>query len=580
METRSFTIDRAKANGDSTFPVTLSTETPYLRHYGYEVLDHENVDLSRAPLPLIESHDQTKVNIGIVEHLRVESSKLRGEIRLGKSARAKELAQDIEAGIVRNVSIGYSIGEGKPDGDIDGEPVYRFPFSPHELSLVAAPADIQSGIYRSNTMENNTETLSRSDRKRNNQALEDEQERVKCISSMAEAHDELERGMKAINDGTSYQDFNRDLCNVLGNRDTSSRREVDTIGANAAGMATEKSLYGRHIENYSITRILRGLSDPTHLSDCGLELEISQDMKRQHGKQTQGVLVPWEALATRAVTAGGTGGNLIATEHLAGRFIDVLRARSVVMSLNPTMLTGLVGDVVIPKKTSGSTGYWIAGDHSDAITESDIALGQVTLSPKTVGGAVTFSHKMIVQSSPDIEQLVRTDLADMLAVEIDLKAINGDGTGNTPTGIINTSGISSNTSAAANPTFAEIIQLETDLGDANADMGQMSYLMTPAIKGAFRGTEKFSGSGQSIWEPGVAANSVNGHPAHTSGNVPANTVIFADWTQLLIGFWGGIELAVDPYGTNFLKGSVSVRAMADVDCAVRHPEAFSLTTNP
>ena len=115
--TRTLTIDRAHSKAGNTFPVTLSTETPYLREYGWEILDHARADLSRAPLPLIESHDHNTLNVGIVDGLRVEGDKLRGEIRLGKTARAKELSEDIKAGIVRNVSIGYQVTDGHEEGE-------------------------------------------------------------------------------------------------------------------------------------------------------------------------------------------------------------------------------------------------------------------------------------------------------------------------------------------------------------------------------------------------------------------------------------------------------------------------------
>jgi len=68
---------------------------------------------------------------------------------------------------------------------------------------------------------------------------------------------------------------------------------------------------------------------------------------------------------------------------------------------------------------------------------------------------------------------------------------------------------------------------------------------------------------------------MNGYPALTTKNCPTGYVIFGDWSEFIIGLWGAIGLAVDPYGSNFSKGSVSVRALADVDFAVRHPESFA-----
>lgn len=185
---------------------------------------------------------------------------------------------------------------------------------------------------------------------------------------------------------------------------------------------------------------------------------------------------------------------------------------------------------------------------------------------------MTFSHKMIVQSSPDIESIVRQDLADLIASEIDLKAIQGDGTSNTPTGILNTSGIGSTTYAnGGSPDLADVVGLETTIATANADQGNMAYLTTPAICGTLKTTDVGTDTGKFVWSGGM----LNDLPAHKTGNMSAGHVLLGNWQQLLVGFWGGIEIDADPYGSNFLKGSVTVRVLADVDFGVRHAAAFA-----
>jgi HK97 family phage prohead protease len=139
------------------FPATLSTETPVPRvdargRAFNEVLSHADgaVILSRAPLPLIESHDRSRVNVGVVDGLRLDGGRLRGDLILGTSARGQELARDIEAGIVRSLSVGYSIDEIDEDEDDDGERTMTATrWTPQEISLVSVPADINAGIGRS-----------------------------------------------------------------------------------------------------------------------------------------------------------------------------------------------------------------------------------------------------------------------------------------------------------------------------------------------------------------------------------------------------------------------------------------------
>ncbi len=167
---RSIEIDLSKRDGDArTWPCTLSSETPVPRRdragaYD-EVLSHDTkaVDLSRAPLPVIEGHDSSRVNVGLIDGLRLDDGKLRGILRLGASARAGELAADIDSGIVRNLSVGYSIDaaeESRSANSNDEEPPRRrivaTRWTPHECSIVAVPADISVGIGRSKKVAENT----------------------------------------------------------------------------------------------------------------------------------------------------------------------------------------------------------------------------------------------------------------------------------------------------------------------------------------------------------------------------------------------------------------------------------------
>ena len=577
--TRTIQLDRKASRGDS-FPVVAATETPVRRHFGYEVLDMSRMDLSRCPFPVIESHNQNALNIGLFEDARIEDGKLRGSIRLGTSARAKEVAEDIRGGIVRNVSVGYEVRDPIEDGEIDGEPVFRFASNLLELSLVAAPADPNSGIYRSKgttTMETEKQYT-------------DEELRTESIRQAAERFDLQELGRRAIDEKWSVQRFNDAALGIKG-EESRNARQYETRGTEqprqhqtpnhymAAGMPCDNTKYGRAMEQYSVVKLMRSLSDPRRMSEAGLELEISQDMQRVLGRSTKGILVPFEALqAQRAVTYSGTSGASVATDHLSASFIDVLRNRSMVMKLGPTVLRGLVGNVDIPRKTSGASAYWIAGDNADSITESDLTLDQVSLTPKTVGGAVTFSHRMIVQSSPDIEQMVRQDLADLIGTEIDAKAINGSGSANQPLGIIGTTGINAKDFAADDPVYAELVDMEKLIADDNADGEGMAWLTTPAIAATMRITPK-QGSGVEgnfILESGSRpmAGTLLDMPLYRTANMPTGYILLGRWSELLVGFWGGIELDADPYGSNFLKGSVTVRVMADIDINVRHPGAF------
>lgn len=578
-QTRTFAIDHTRARDeDRSAPVTLSTEYAVDRGGYLEVLEHTPaaVDLSRAPLPLIESHDTSRLNIGLVEQLRVEAGKLKGVLRLGNSSRAKEIWEDIKAGIVRNLSVGYSWLEQYEDG----ETIHVSRWMPYEASLVAAGADPAAGIYRNmqgeKTMEEPNKP-SRSERRNENKVVEAERQRVADIMTEARAHDAMGLAEGFIEDGRSLAEFQTALLEHIGQRNKEVRSQYD------GGLVHRDAHFQRELDQYSLRRAIMAFVDPESRRYAGREFEISQELQRTIGKKTRGLLVPFEALGKthqRDVTYGGTGSNLVGTAHLAGSWIDNLRPRSVVLSQQVTMLTGLVGNVDIPRKTAGSTAYWVDGE-DEAITASTPVFDQVTMSPKTVAGLVTYTHRMLMQSDPQIEGLIRNDLAATLATALDVKALSGDGTGNTPVGILNTVGIGSDTYPNGGaPDFADIVGMEGDLMLDNADMGALAYITTPALATVLKATDVGTDTGMFIWTAGGerGRGMMNGYTAYYGTNVPADTVVFGNWADLVFGTWGALEVVADPYGTNFTKGKVSVRAMMDVDFAVRHAESFTKLT--
>lgn len=206
----------------SRFPATLSTETPVPRRDKYgksfnEVLAHtpDAVDLTRAPLPLIESHDRSRVNIGVVENLRVVDRKLKGDIVLGSSSRARELAADIGAGIVTGLSIGYAI-DAATETD-NGDTLTATRWTPFECSIVSVPADVNSGINRSAP---NQRKVIMDPKNENETKIEDmaAQERERCQGiRRAIKFARLETGIaeRMISDGTSLSEARAVVFDML-----------------------------------------------------------------------------------------------------------------------------------------------------------------------------------------------------------------------------------------------------------------------------------------------------------------------------------------------------------------------------
>ena len=308
------------------------------------------------------------------------------------------------------------------------------------------------------------------------------------------------------------------------------------------------------------------------IKEAAFEIECSNAAADKAGVSPRGLLVPTDILR-RDLSAGTAtdGAELIATNLMSGSFIDVLRNLSAVMGMGATTLTGLSGNVAIPRKTSGSAAGWVSTEGGN-VSQSDPQFDQVTMSPKTLGVYSEATRQLLLQSSIDVENLLRFDMALGMATAIDLAALYGTGANGQPKGISLQTGINAPTDfVAAAPTFAEMVAMETAVAADNAAFGALGYMINATMRGGFKTTEKASGTAQFIWENG---NTVNGYKTAVTNQVAAGNAFFGNWADLLIGMWGGLDILVDPY-TNSLSGTVRIVAHQSVDVAVRHPVSFA-----
>lgn len=317
---------------------------------------------------------------------------------------------------------------------------------------------------------------------------------------------------------------------------------------------------------------------------AGLEREVSEELEKRHGRAAAGFFVPTDLIA-RAYSKGNAanGGNVIENDFREDLFIELLRSRLAVAQLGATVLDGLVGDITIPKHLTGNTVQWV--DENGSATESNATFGQMSLKPKTVTANTELSRKFILQSSLSAEQFARSELLKAMMLGIDLAAINGKGTGNEPTGILNTAGIGA-VEIGANggaPEWKHIVALESAIAAANADIGDLAYITNARVRGLLKTKLKADGVSGYIWQDG--ATPLNGYRCAVSNQIPSNLtkgtaankcspLIFGNWSDLMIAHWGVLDVIVDPY-TKSTAGAVRITTLQDVDIAVRHVESFA-----
>jgi HK97 family phage major capsid protein/HK97 family phage prohead protease len=563
-----------------TATLAFASEEPYERFWGVEILSIEKKAMRmqrlQAGANLLCDHDTRDV-VGVVESVEVGADKVaRATVRFGRSARAEEVWLDVKDGIRRNVSVGYAIHAAQLVETKDGLETYRVTdWEPLEVSLVSVPADATVGVGRA--LEAPAAPVTPSKEKSMTTEVQTpaaapvievvaQRNHAKEISDIAKSMPGgAEMALDAIQRGITVEQFQREAIAKL---------STQPLPTPDIGMTTQET------KRYSVLRAIaaHAMGNWKH---AGLERETHEAILQRAGladAPNGGFYVPYEVQKRDMTSAGASGSQyLVATNNLAGSFIDLLRNRALVAQLGARMLTGLVGNVTVPKQTAASTAYWLSTE-STAITESQPTIGQLSLTPKTVGAYTEVSRLMMMQSDPSADALVVEDLSKVLALGVDLAAIAGSGASGQPTGVLNTSGIGSVTGTTLG--YAGILEFQTDVAAANALAANCAYVTTPAVAALLAARQRFTSTDSPLWVGNVLDGQVSGFKAASTNQMNAATMLFGDWSQIVIGEWGTLEIATtDAEGSNFKAGIVGVRAFKTVDIGVRIAAAFSAASS-
>jgi HK97 family phage major capsid protein len=610
---RAVAVETEKTRADDrTVEIAFSSEVPVVRWWGIEVLSHDPgaMDLSRMETggPVLMDHN-TRDLVGVVEECRCDEDKVgRALVRFSKSARGEEVFQDIQDGIRKNVSVGYEVNDAK---ELDPKemprelvelaareklPVYRVTsWTPMEVSMVAVPADPTVGVGRADEPTGAegspapVEILAKAAEKKEVRVMPEEKKqtpeeilaaeraRVEEINALSSRHNmATEVRDKAIKEGTTIEAYRGVVLERIG----TEKPLLPPPGE--VGMSKKED------KEYSIVRALLA-SATGDWSKAGFELEVSRQISKRVGKESKGFFLPTDlqVRAPLSTTVPSAGGAAVATTLYP--LIELLRNRMMVRNMGASVFSGLQGNVAFPRQTAAATLYWTGEVPGADVTESEATFDQAVLTPKTAQATTAYSRQLLAQASIDIESFVRNDLVRINALGLDLAAINGSGSANQPRGILNQTGIGSvagGTNGLA-PGWPHIVGLESAVAIANADLGELGYLTNTSVRGKLKQVQKATYL-DFIWKDAPGGNGIgemNGYKAGASNQVPANltkgtsngicsAILFGNWTELLIGEWGVLELITDPYAQK-KKGNIEVTSFIMADINVRHAVSFA-----
>ena len=592
--------------------VAASSEEPVSRWFGPEVLVHEKkaIDLgflAGGTAPVLDQHDHGR-QIGVIKEVKLGKDRiLRALLRFSKNAAASEVYEDIRDGIRKNVSIGYRIMDYTKVKDKDGNitEVRVTKWYPYEVSMVSVPADVKVGVGREINEKDVVmpdggidlaevrrqaaqEAEERAEARLAAQAAEAAQEAAQRATEAAEAranevteimelaarHNMTEQAAKHVRDGGDLSGFRGLVLTTLG--DDAPLAPTRDVG-----------LSQRELSDFSMFRLIRAgmrQASPADREAAAMEIEACNAAADMREGPVRGFAIPDEVLRnfitedmSRTLLAG-TDTQLIPTEHRAQSYIDILRNSSSVMRAGARTLPGLSGNVDIPRMLTSAGAAWLAAENANS-ADGEPTWETVSLSPKDVSRSTPMSRRMRQQSSPAIEGLVRLDIAQSIALAIDLGGLEGSGAAGQPTGVLNTTGVNKPAAFAdvgvpGVPTFAEVVALETAVADDNALMGSLAYIGRTNQAGLMKTQTKDAGSGQFLLG---ADGLLNGYRFIQSNQGTNGNLYFGNWADLLIGMWGGLDLVMDE-ATLAAANGLYIRAFQTVDVEVRHPQSFAWNT--
>lgn len=600
-----------RAQDDDALPIAFSSEYPVERmdwstgEKYLEVLSHAPgaMDMSRAKdgLPFILSHDTRGDQFGRVNGIALSDDRRgRGRLRFSRSARGQEIRQDYEDGIRTDLSVGYiTHGEPTKTRNADGMLVYTYHrWTPYEVSAVSVPADPTVGVGRSETVSAQTPHT------------------PPAVTARSEAMDPVLSGAPAptpapaltVHPDTATLERHRSITTMASAAGLSiteadalvrSERTLADIGAELLRRASTVTpptpdvvqLTDKEQKQYSVLRAVQAAASGNR-GDAGFEMEVSDDIAKKTGRaaRDKGFYMPLSLRTQLSFVAGaGKGAELRATE-LRPELIELLRNRSLVLgSLGARFMSGLQGNVSFPRQTAAMAATWgTEAPGAPGVALSSPSFDQVTLSPRTLVGSIEVSRQMMIQSTPDAEDIVRQDITAQHAIAIDAAALAGPAAGNNPVGALFATGtnlIAMGTNGAQ-MTLAKLYEAMREIEIDNAMRDGTRWVFTTGAKYALAQVARIANTdSRTLWN--LETGTVEGVPAFASNNLPTNLVkgssgavchaaILGDFSELMVGEWGGgLEIVVDPF-TGARRNVVTLTTFQLADVQFRLPQVFAV----
>ena len=340
----------------------------------------------------------------------------------------------------------------------------------------------------------------------------------------------------------------------------SIKKEIADLDNEIKNIENRNTKTNKVMAKFSLLKAINDVANNRQLDERAQEVVSNgiAEMRKAGQSFTGQIVLPMEMRSDIQATVATAGKENVAEDKLG--ILEPLRANLVLVNAGASYMTGLIGDVSIPVYSGSNVGW--AGEVSTA-SDGAGTFSEVTLSPKRLTAYIDVSKQFLIQDSNSAEEMLKRDIVAAISNKLEATILGSEAGSNTqPAGLFN--GVVADSTAV---TYKDIVNMEAELEDANV-MGNIKFIVSPSAKADLKTTEK--GNTDNFLMEG---NELNGYPVMCTSAVTGKGVIMANWSDLVIGQWGGIDLVVDPY-TQAANGKVRLVINAYFDAKPRRTEAF------
>lgn len=361
------------------------------------------------------------------------------------------------------------------------------------------------------------------------------------------------------------------------------------VADHASGKLKDRFSYGRMAKACLAPGLLK-------TKEFGLENEVHKQMWERYDE------LPNEVKAQLSGASGESGAYLVPTEVYGG-IVDELKEVSVFRGLGATVLSGLNGNVEWVKNRGGIKAQHINTEENEKGAEVAAKFARVSMKPHVAACFVPMSWEMQTQTAMPLDNWVKGQIADQIALLQDEKCFLGAGTQSEPLGLLNRPALALTATPARYETWNSS---GTDFTATPQTVTDRLINMIKTVRKALilRGKLGWAGSPDAIYRIMQLKNSL-GNLVFTDGkggfsptlmNYPwkdsqlldgknpgdsgatAEVLVFGAWDQAVIGEWGTMAFAMSSEAReNFYQLRVTLRGVLAWDFGCFFDEAFCRT---